>query len=75
MDSKCNGCQGCWYPMSVCAYGAISFDTVSNTATIDATKCIGWAECAQLNGGQTACEASCPDPAGLVGTVLAIVRG
>ncbi len=75
VNNKCDGCQSC--VTLTCPYGAISFDTTTNTATIDQSKCIGWQECANLNGGQTACEINCPDPNSLAFPTasLAIVRG
>lgn len=75
VDNKCDGCQGC--VTMTCPVNAISYDPATNTATIDQTACLGYAECSQLNNGgkSTYCEDACATV--VVGAAiypLAIVR-
>lgn len=59
----CDGCGGCGN--GTCPWGAISVDA-NNIYTIDQAKCIGWHDCAKLNGGSTFCEDYCGTPDAMV---------
>jgi MinD superfamily P-loop ATPase len=53
----CDSCGGCGN--GTCPWGAISVDAVTNVYSIDQTKCLGWKDCAEVNGGTTFCEDYC----------------